>query len=204
MRRKLTVAVALLLVGLALSGSDCILEEKVIELVVLGETCVDFDESHVTDNWTTPETHDIADELDDILADNGIDKNQIISAEVISVTYEVTELPEDAPDWRLWGAITVEYLGDLETFVNYSDERLSDLDGVAKYADLNEDGIDVIHNAIDSYLLDGSPVVTFRVENGDVDPNPSVEVPIVFSWKACLKIYVIVEEDYEWPDIFRD
>jgi hypothetical protein len=201
MKKKLTWVVALLLVGLAMSGSDCIFEQKVIELVVTGSTCVDFEEYHVTDNWTTPETYDVSDELDAILVDNGIDKTQILSAEIISITYEVIDPP--VHDWTLTGTITVEYNSGPETIVNYTNQMLSEIDGVAKYADLNQDGVDEMHEAIDVYLNDtGSPIVTFRVENGDVTPDPTVLDPIEFDWRACIKIYVIVEEEYDWPDIF--
>lgn len=203
MKKNLTWVVALLLVGLALGGSDCIFEEKVIQLVILGESCTDeFDESHVTDNWTTPRTYDVSDELDDILADNDIDKDQIISAEIISATYMVTEAP--VHDWDLSGTITVDYNSGPETIVNYTDQSLFAIDGVAAYADLNQAGVDEFHEAIQSYLAGSSPVLTFAVENGDVDPNPSEQDPIEFKWIACLKIYVIVEEAYDWPDIFRD
>ncbi|MBD3348513.1 MAG: hypothetical protein GF400_04880 [Candidatus Eisenbacteria bacterium] len=201
MRRKLTLAVALLLVGLALSGSDCIFEQKVVQLVVTGSTCVDFEEDHQTDNWTTPETYDVADELDAILSDNGIDKDQVIDAEIISVTYEVIDPP--AHDWTLSGTITVEYDSGPQTIVNYTNQTLSEIDGVPKYADLNDAGVDEMHGAIDAYLADMSPLVTFRVENGDVDPDPSSVDPIQFTWRACLKIYVVVEDEYDWPDVFR-
>jgi len=202
MRTKFALAVALLLVGLALSGSDCILEEKVIQLVVLGESCTDeFDEYHTTDNWTTPRTYDVSDELDEILEDNDIHKDQIISAEIVSATYMVTEAP--VHDWLLSGTITIEYGTEYETIVNYTNQSLWEIDGVAKYADLNEDGVDVFHHAVRDYLEGASPVLTFAVENGDVDPDPSGADPIDFKWVACLKIYVIVEEEYDWPDVFR-
>ncbi|MFH1501538.1 MAG: hypothetical protein ABIG03_00690 [Candidatus Eisenbacteria bacterium] len=202
MKKNLTWVVALLLVGLALGGSDCIFEEKIIELVVTGSTCVDFEEYHVTDNWTTPETYDVSDELDAILLDNGIDKSQIISAEIISITYMMTE--PDVHDWTLTGTITVEYNTGPQTIVNYTNQMLSEIDGVAKYADLNQDGIAVMHEAIADYKDDlADPIVTFRVENGDVTPDPSGIDPIEFEWRACLRIYVVVEETYDWPDIFR-
>jgi hypothetical protein len=202
MKRKLTLVVALLLFGLAMSGSDCILEDKVVQLVVLGESCTDeFDEYHTTSTWTTPKAYDVSDELDAILADNGVDKDQIISAKIISATYMVTDPP--GHDWMLSGTITVEYGAEYETIVNYTNQSLWEIDDVAKYADLNEAGVNVFHQAIQDYLDGASPVLTFRVENGDVDPDPSGADPIDFKWIACLKIYVVVEEDYEWPDVFR-
>ncbi len=200
--KKLTWIVALLLVGLALGGSDCILDEKVVQLVILGEACTDeFDEYHTTANWTTPDTYDVSDDLDRILAENDIDKGKIISAQLISATYEVTDPPEH--NWTLSGTITVQYDSSPEVIVNYTDQSLSEIDGVPKYADLNSAGVNVFNDAIDDYLNGLSPVLTFRVENGSVTPDPLLSDPVDFKWVACLKIYVVVEENYEWPDIFR-
>ncbi len=200
--KKLTWIVALLLVGLAVGGSDCILEDKVVQLVILGDACTDeFDEYHTTDNWTTPDTYDVSDDLDQILADNGIDKDQIISAKLISAAYMVTDAP--VHDWDLSGTITVEYDSGEQVIVDYTNQSLWEIDGVAKYADLNEAGVEVFNGAIEDYLNGLSPVLTFRVRNGDVTPTPDGEDPIDFKWVACLKIYVVVEQDYEWPDIFR-
>jgi len=203
MNRKLALAVALLLVGLALSGSDCIFEEKVVQLVVLGSSCTDpFDEYHTTANWDTPEEYDVSDELDAILSDNGIDKSQIISAELVSATYMVTDAP--VHDWTLSGTITIRYGIDYETIVDYTDQSLWEIDGVAEYADLNDAGVDVFNQAIADYLAGGAPVLEFATENDAVGPTPPSELdPIDFEWVACLRIYVIVEEEYDWPDVFR-
>ncbi|MEE8573768.1 MAG: hypothetical protein V3T20_10910, partial [Gemmatimonadota bacterium] len=61
--------------------------------------------------------------------------------------------------------------------------------------------------AVDDYLAGQSPVLTFAAVNGNVVPDPtdSEGVPpgrINFSWQACLRMYVVLDEEFEWPDIW--
>ena len=200
MRKKLTWLLALLLLGLALSGGDCIFETKVIELVVTGDTCVDFEEYHETDNWTNPETYDVADELDEILEDNGYSRDDVKAAKLISVTYEVIDPP--AHDWQLSGTITIEYNDGPKTIVDYTNVSLDDITGTPAYATLNAAGVAEFQEAVRDYLDGASPVVTFAVENGDVVPDPSGEDPLEFTWRACIKMYIVVVAEYEVPDPF--
>jgi hypothetical protein len=204
MKRKLVWISALVLLCLALGGSDCIMDEKVIELVVYGSACVPFDEDHQSQTWTTEREYDVAGELDRILADHGYSRDDIKGAQLISVTYQVTDPP--VHDWQVSGTIAIEYpLGeDHATMVNYTIESLDAATDAPVYADLNAAGVSVFNDAVADYLpphyLD--PVVTFWVENGAVTPEPGPADPIVFSWEACIKMYLKVERKYNLPDPF--
>lgn len=208
MRKRLTVIGVLLLLGFVASGSgDCIFDTKVVDLIATGSTCTEkFIEDHGSEEWTTEVTYDVSDKLDEILADNGISKAEVDTCRLISVTYEVVT-PDDH-DWQISGAITIEYPARgraPEILVDYDSVSLDSITGTPAYADLNPAGVAVFHQAVDDYLAGQSPVLTFAVVNGDVVPDPtdSEQTPpgrISFSWKACLRMYIIMDEEFEWPD----
>lgn len=209
MRKKLTLMGVLLLLGLVATGSDCIFDTKVVELIVTGETCTEkFNEDHGTEEWTTSVTYAVADELDEILSDNGVEKADVDTARLISVTYEV--LTPDDHDWEISGAITVEYPARgraPEIIVDYDAVSLDAITGVPAYANLNAAGVAVFHEAVDDYLAGQNPELTFAVVNGDVVPDPTdteQEPPgrISFSWQACLRMYIILDEEVDWPDVW--
>ena len=210
MRKKLPLIGVMLLLGFVATGSDCIFDTKVVELIVTGETCTPkFNEDHGTEEWITSVMYDVSDELDAILGDNDIEKTEVDTARLISVTYEVVT-PDDH-DWEISGSITIGYAarGRSEIIVDYDTVSLDAITGAPMFADLNPAGVAVFHEAVDDYLAGASPVLTFAAVNGDVVPDPtdSEQIPpgrINFSWKACLRMYVVLDEEFDWPDVWPE
>jgi hypothetical protein len=198
-RNHLILAVAVLC--LALGGPGCILEEKVIEVVLTGSTCAVFVENHDTENFTTPVLLDYANEIDEILMDNGLSRDDIAMAKVMSATYQVTSF-DHSHDWTISGVITVEWVGAsaAETIVSYTAQSVEAAEPVPVQASLDADGVQVINDALADYLNGGYPMLRFEVVNGDVSPTPSEADRLVFTWESCIKVHILYQEELEVPD----
>jgi hypothetical protein len=193
--RKLFIAAALLVPVAAVLGlGGCLLEDREVEIVLNEEHCLEFEEFHTSENYTTPDTLEIGEELDSLLVDNGISKDQILDAFLVSAHYEIRECAL-TDNWELEGAITIER-DDIsdgpDTLITYTElivapETVGDkVQGV-----LNAEGVGILNRAIDDYLAGGSPVLILTVVSGDVEPSPSEENPLEFTWEACLYMQVI-------------
>ena len=182
-------------------GGGCVLEEKVVEVVVTGETCAQFPENHESEQYTTPVIVDYASRINTVLEDNDLDREDIAEAKVMSASYRVTAF-EHEHDWTISGFITVERLGDgvPETIIDYAGVSLLAAQASAINASLNEDGVQVVNQALQDYIDGGYPMLRFEVNNGSVTPAPSAADPIVFAWEACIKIHVLYREELEVPD----
>ena len=189
-----------------IAGGGCILKTKTIEIVLNDDGCVQFSEYETSETFTTPDTFYLADELDQLLENNDMSRSDVKTARLVSATYEVTDYDTTDTHWVLTGAVTVErqdVSDGPENIIDYTNQSVLDAYGVRTVAALNEDGVDLLHRAIDDYLLnDERPVLIFTVQNGDCSPNPSVGDPLVFDWEACFGLYVIIEQEYEVPDPF--
>lgn len=201
MRRKSLSVLAVAALCVVLGGPGCILEEKVVEVVLTGETCAEFVEYHESEEFATPDTVDYAFRLNDILEENGLDRSDIAEARVMSATYQVTDF-DHSHDWSVSGSISVERLGggDPETIINYTNQSLLAAQPAPVAASLNADGVLIVNQALQDYLDGGYPVLVFEVVNGTVDPDPSSSDPIVFDWEACIKIHILYQEEVEVPD----
>lgn len=196
----------LLLLWLMASSISCVLEEKVIEIVVTGKTCVDFEENEDSENFTTPVELNYAAEIDSILEHNDLDRSDIESAHVVSATYTVTDFEHDH-DWVISGAITVTRMDEAQgpaTLIEYTSVSLEQVLEVEMPAVLEPGGVDLLNDALSDYITNpvAYPVLQFTVENGDVEPAPSLSDSLVFDWTACVTIHVVIEETYETPDVF--
>ncbi len=198
------VALAMLLCTVSVSN-NCIMEEKVIELVITDRTCEVLEEYHESANFVTPAVIDYAAEIDAILSDNGYSREKIHSARVVSATYIVTEF-DHVHDWVISGYIDVERMDITDgpaTLLNYTSQSVTAAMGDYVIAPLEAPGVTLLNNALDDYLADGKPVLRIAVHNGNVGPTqPSAADPIEFTWKACIVIYVTILEELEAPDPF--
>jgi hypothetical protein len=193
---------ALLLAGLSLVGSGCFLEDKVIELVVTGETCADFQEDEDSASWNTPRTLDYAEQIQSILDDNGLHRSDIEEAKVTSATYTITQY-SDVDEWTISGAITVkrEYTGEPAVIVTYTDQDVNTgVVDIQYVADLESDGVDILNQALTDFINGVNPIITFEVVNDTVVPAPTPENRLVFNWEACIKLHIVVSEEVELPD----
>lgn len=206
---KRTGIISLLLIALAL-GAGCILETKVIQIVFGDETSVEFNELHETETFTTPLVLDYGQEINDVLVEEDIDRSEIVSASVVSVSYGVTRFSHPH-DWEITGSITVARTdpgGPATLFgpvaiINY--DSLSVLKSLNKkiIADIDPAGVALLNRALQDFIEGQNPILVFTVQNGDVNPNPSAVDRLDFDWTAWLNVQVIVEQVFEdVPDPF--
>ena len=204
MRRYISFAALALLLCAAGVSNNCILEEKVIEIVLTDRTCEELEENHDSAIFVTPAVIDYAAEVDAILADNDYSKDKIHSARVMGAAYIVTDFSH-TEDWVISGYIDVERIDITDgpaTLLNYTSQSVTDAMGDYVRAPLESPGVELLNRALDDYLAGGNPVLRIAVHNGNVVPTPSPANPIVFKWRACIEIYVTILEDLEAPDPF--
>jgi hypothetical protein len=203
MNRMMKLVTASALTALVVIGTGCIIEDTGVEIVLKDTYCMTFAENHQSETFTTPQTINLAEKLDEALAENDLNREDIVRGAMIVATYEVTDPP--AHNWTLTGAITVERTDIVEgpeTVIDYSGLSLADAYGAPVFADLNEDGVNLINDAIDDYIAGQNPVLLFKVENGDCSPSPSAQDQLVFEWEACVLYYAVVAETLAVPDPF--
>jgi hypothetical protein len=186
---------------LVLSGPGCIMEDRVVEVVVTGETCAVFTENHGSEQYTTPVVVDFASRIDEVLEDNDLDRSDITSAKVMSASYEVTDFSHDH-DWSISGYITVERLGEgvPEKIIEYTEQSLMAAQAAPVGASLDADGVALVNQALQDYLDGDYPMLRLEVNNGSVEPAPNADDRLVFTWEACMKIHVLYEEEVDVPD----
>jgi hypothetical protein len=181
----------------------CVLEEKVIEIVLSGETCADFEEDHETGDFTSESILAYGDEIQDILNDNGISRDDISKAFVVGGSYEVTDF-EHSHDWTVGGSIFVERVGggaNPDTLLKYTSQSLEEALDNQIWAELHADGVDVLNQALADFLNGANPILRFTVQNGTTTPEPSSFDRIIFDWQTCIKMQLIYVEEFDFPDI---
>ena len=197
----------LFLFGLIQVAGGCIMEDRVVELVLSETTCMDFVEAHPSATFVTPVTVNYGEEISEILDENELSRENIVSVRLVSASYGVTEFPAHA-DWAITGSITVERTDSLDgpaTLWNYG--NISVMDALNKNIPmvLNSAGVGVLNRALADFIHSRNypnPVLRFRVVNSGVTPSPSPSDPIVFAWKGCIVVDIVAETDVEVPDPF--
>jgi hypothetical protein len=187
------------------AGSGCILDEKVIQIVLSNEVFADFSENHTGASWTNTEVLDYAGEIDKILKDNGYSRDDIDEAKIVSAFAGVTSYG-GTTNWMISGGIEVRRIdgtpGPWATIIDYTNASVPGLLGQKQSADLNTAGVTVLNQALADFIAGQDPVIEFRVVNGDVQPAPSPTNPIVFDWRAWLLFQIVLTEVVEVPDPF--
>ena len=208
MQRIINTAALLALIFVVAGLNGC-LEDRETEIVLNDENCETFDEYRTAENYTTPYILDIAAEVDALLADNDVSREQILDAFLVSASYEITDFPhgELYHDWDFAGVITIERIGSgnpPDTLLDYRDYiTVSDaVVGDKTYVILHDDGVTVINEALDDFITGADPVLRIVVATGDIEPDPSISDPLVFSWEFCLFIQVITTLDTEIFQLF--
>jgi hypothetical protein len=206
MNRTMKLITVSALIALVAIGTGCILEDTGVEIVIKDTYCMTFNENHESATFVTPDTLNLAEKLDEALADNSLNREDLVRGAMIVATYEVTDPP--AHDWTITGEITVERMDIVdgpETVIDYASQSLMGAYGAPVFADLNQNGVNLINDAIDDYIaggVSGSPVLLFKVRNSACSPTPSSVDPLVFEWEACVLYYAVVAETLTVPDPF--
>jgi hypothetical protein len=198
----------LFLFGIVQFAGGCIMEDRVIELVVNETTCAEFQQDETSVSFVTPKTVDYAAEINEILDDNDISRKDLVSARLVSATYGVTDFPTHA-DWVITGSITVQRedstaSADMvaNTLWDYESVSVSAALGKKIPAVLNSDGVGVLNRALDDFIAGRSPVLTFKVVNSGVTPAPSAGDHLLFAWNGCIVVDFVAKTDVEIPDPF--
>ena len=143
----------LFLFGLIQISGGCIMEDRVVELVVSETTCVEFVEDQSSVSFVTPATVNYAAMLNEILDDNDISREDIVSARLVSASYGVTHVDPAHDDWKITGSITIERVDKTdgpETLWDYTSVAIADALGKTIPAVLNGDGVGVLNRALDA------------------------------------------------------
>jgi hypothetical protein len=187
----------------ALSGgfSGGCLDDKVLDLVVTGETSADFPVNETSSSWTKVAGLDVGQAIRDILNDNGYDDSDIKSAHMTSVHYGVSSFSQDH-DWDISGSIQVTYNGNEQPLMSYVSQSVQGALGKKIPATLHSQGVDLINQALADFVSGQNPVLTFTINNLGTAPTPTALDPMIFDWRAWLAIQVILNEEVTVPDPF--
>jgi hypothetical protein len=198
--------VTILALVLSVAGlSGCLVEDREVQIVLNDEDCETFDELHTSENFVTPQFLSLGEELDSLLADNDVPREQILDGFLVSASYEITSFTQ-THDWDLAGVITVQradITDSPDTLIVYPSITVSEeLVGEKTYATLHEEGVAKVNQAIDDFIGGAYPMLILRVENAQVEPDPSAADPIEFGWEFCLFLQVITALDTEIFQLF--
>jgi hypothetical protein len=198
---KRTSLVIMLALGLsALVGPGC-LEDKVLDIVLTGETFADFAQDEANATFTTPVTVDMGQEIRNILDDNGYSVGDLKDAFMTSAFYGVVSFNQ-SHDWEITGRIDVTYGTTTATAITYTAQSVQGALGKKISVPLEQGGVDLINQALDDFRAGQNRKLTFTVVNGSVSPAPSSVDRMVFTWRAWIDIQVILDEKVTVPDPF--
>ncbi|MBM4118825.1 hypothetical protein FJ251_14040 [bacterium] len=202
MKAILRLLPVLLLTALLVTGlSSCLMKEKVVELVLTGTTSAEYSYNDITEEYDENVVLDFTEELNQVLEDADISRDEIESAFLVGVEYGAISLT--GHDWTVSGHIQIERDGTgFQDLVIYTDQSIEAALGKRLSAPLETAGVTVINDAMNDFLAGDSPVLTLKLLGGNVTPDPSAGDPIVFTWKAWLTLQLTVEQTLEVPDPF--
>jgi hypothetical protein len=212
MKKFLPLLGAIALVSLLAGLNGCILETKELTIVITDYVCTGFEENHDDENYTdhTASLDDsFFEDLDDILADNDMTKDDVEGASVVGVYYQLVDGPTNPP-WTVSGAVWVSVDGaDPVLVASYQSvvldtEVSSPADPVR--IDTEPAGLQALNEAIQQYLSasdpGGYPDIVFYSGMEDIDPSPAPGSEFVLLWNGCLSMKVSFTEEYEVYDLF--
>jgi hypothetical protein len=202
MKRIRSKSIVMLVFLAALLSSSCITEETPVELVLTDHICAEFQEIRTNANYADSAIVDCAARLDDILADNGYSRSDIKSAKISSASFEVKQFAH-SHDWTITGSVSIrrtDVAYGPEVLLNYNEQSIAEALGNPVPVDLNQDGVDLLNEALEDYLNGYNPQIVFTVVNGSVKPIPSESDTLQFDWEACLITQVVVADTLDLPD----
>jgi hypothetical protein len=193
-------ALAFLLI-FAVFASNCIVVEREVDVVITDEQCLTFPENHDSENYTTPDTLFLGDELNQVLIDNEVSRSDIVTAHLVSASYQVRDTIL-AHDWKISGEILIKRIdvaGPEEVLIAYDTVSVNGAMPAPIGAELEPLGVDIIDQAFEDFIAGANPILVFTVVSGtgDIDPDPSPGDPMVFTWYACVTVQVVATIDLE-------
>jgi hypothetical protein len=184
------------------------MEDRVVELVFSGSTCVDFPQFSTTATFhSDPVQVWYEDELDKILQNNDVSPDDIVAIKLVSASYGVDSVTYFAQqhDWTITGSVYVERIDESEgpfPLITYTSQSVTGALNKTIPAQLDSAGVALIDSAFVDFINGGNPILEFQVVNSAVSPPPSQSDPIVFDWNACIWVDFVIKTDLEVPDPF--
>lgn len=215
MKKVFPLLGALMLVSLLVGLNGCILQTTEITIVITDFVCTGFEENHDSENYTDETvTFDDSffDDLDAILADNDMTKDDIEGVSVVHVYYQVVTGPTDPPapatNWTVSGRVWIEVDGGGPVLIAaYQDVVLTGPMADPIAIDTDPAGLAELDAALEAYLAaapGSNPTIVFTAdrETGDIDPSPTPGSPFVMTWNGCVSMRVDFVEEYDIYDLF--
>lgn len=211
MKKGLLLLGALALASLLVGLNGCILQTTEITIVVSDLVCTSFEEDHNSENYTdeTVTVHTLFDDLDGILADNRLTKDDIESVSVDGVYYQVvtgpTPPPAPATEWTVSGSIWIEVNGGGPVLIaTYQPVELTGPMTDPVQIDTDDAGLAELNAALEAYRTGSYPTIVFTAdrEAGGISPTPTPESPFTMTWNGCLSMSVDFTEEYDIYDMF--
>jgi hypothetical protein len=197
----LVPAVALLVIGSGCNMVDTPTQpnEHFGALIMIETFCVQFDEYRTTGTFASEE---VAEEFEQqILAwfgDKGIslecvDLIFMIGAQIKCVSFQGSH------DWDVTSSVTIkrtDIADGPKTLLTSQTLTIPDECDAPYYyrPRLGLYGVLLVNRALNNLVRGGSPALVVSMVATDVDPEPSVDDPLVFSWKACITVTAIVDK----------
>ena len=159
MKTILRTLLIVLGLGVLLSlASGCLVEEKVIELVLTGESSAEFVVDDTDAAFEETAVVELGDKIADILDSANLGRDEVGSAHLSGVDFEVLTL-DGTHDWQISGAIDVERdaSGNFVQLLAYTSQSVEAALGVRQAAPLTAAGVSLINQALADFLAGASP-----------------------------------------------
>ena len=191
-----TLAVAV--IGLAVTMTSCIYKNG--DVVINETVCVNLDEVQTTGTFSSFVVCDkFKEALERKLNEQQRHKKDVKSIHMVSATFKTMAVKPH--DWRVTGDVDIArqdvsggpYEDGPATLVVFDNQSLKDLKGRPTDADLLEDGVEVVNNALEALLNDEDPRLILLIENESVSPTPTTQTPMEFKLLVCVKFQMVVD-----------
>jgi hypothetical protein len=173
-------------------------------LVLVETFCVQFDENRTTGTFASEIVCDqFQDDILAWLASKGIDLDCVSSISMSSARIKCVSF-SGSHSWDVTSSVTIKRtdISDGPKTLLTS-QTLTVPDGCdAPYyfrPRLGTYGVLLVNRALNDLVNGGSPVLVVNMVATDVDPEPSVSDPLVFSWQACITVNAVVGGDDDGP-----
>ncbi len=183
--------------GVLLAFTGCITNQN--DLVVTDEICANIVEHETTGSFSTfTVVDDFKAQLEKALEKSGKKTSDVKSIHMISATFATQAVsPQDA---RATADIDIArqdtpgggYDDGPAPFVTFDDQLLKDLQGKPTDATMNADGVALVDRALAALLNGEDPRLVLIVNNESITPTPTVDAPLDFRVRACVRFQAVV------------